>query len=604
MLQDSENYIEAIYFIHDERRRLYFWGYINVNFNNTLLFVQNAVTGQRLPPAVRLDGEANRRGTLTSYGLSPSGEYIVLVYNVDSKKNSILSEGSLTLIWQINNRLKFTRRLRSEPWAKICFSHECESSRYTRTVTDVVFLGGGYCLTPSGEIHLASNSRRPLSDLLPKHFDSANMGIWGSFFSLNGKYFFITEWRGDSTLQGMRPAEFQAVRLALFTETSECLCSWKDSNRKVVDVSPSGRLLVLSPNSSTIPTSNGEESLCLYDVGTSETLLLPFGKELSYYDPKFHFTENEMKLIMFTRTYFNSTMNVFVWSDLQLQPLLKSYGELKLEPGCIIRPAQIHINDDECSALMVSKNKVIQQVDFRTQVIFPDAPHVDDDYPCTTSQVSKDGVRWACLDYGQSKARLQMTDLSDAKSSIYKLDLEFSTSDDPSLRAVAFSPNLGTLMVDAQIYSITMGRNGLTLTTFTIQDLSDLIARHRSRWNSYLKCLISPCNSYFICFGSGDPDTDPGEAAPTIVYAFRVDLVSMSSARLNLYLPEDLTFFSAGFHPSQPLMVVTYTTSSGLSVQDYSIKEHRAQVSIVELESLGVEPADLPRSTSFTERVK
>ena len=594
LLQDSENYGEEIYFIHDERRRLYFWGYTNVAFNNTLLFVQNAVTGQRLPPAVRVDGEADERGTLASYGLSPSGEYIVLVYNI-GPNNGPWSKGSLTLIWQINDRLNFTRRLRGEPWAKICFSHECESNRFTRTATNVVFLGDGYCLTPSGQIHLASNSRRPLSNLLPKHFDSAYMDIRDSFFSPNGKYLFITKWLEDS----------QAVRLALFTETSEYLCSWKDSRRKVVHVSPSGRLLVLSPHAGTIFPGEGEETLCLHDVSTSETLLLPFGKELDYYDPKFHFNENEMELMMFTGIHSNSTMNVFVWSDLQLQPFLKSHGELRLEPSCIFRPAQIHINDDECSALMVLQNRVIQRVDLRPEVTFPDAPDIDDDYPGTTSQMSKDGMRWARLDYGQSKARLQMTDLSDARSSIQKLDLELSTSDDRNSRAVAFSPNLDTLVVDAQIYSITQGRNGLTFTSFTIQGLSDLIARHRSRSKSrywrHLESLISPCNSYVIYFSS--EGSELGEASDPIVYAFRVNLVSRSSARLNLHLPEDLVFFSAGFHPSLPLMLVSYITSYEPSVQDWG-KGHQEQVSIIELESLGMEPADLPHNTSLNERIR
>ena len=584
LLQDSEAYTQDIYFIHDEQRRLYFWGYRYTKLNNIRLFAQNAVTGQRLPPAVKLDGGANQWGYLATYGLSPSGEYIVLVYNV-------VDERSLTLVWQINEGLKFTRRLRSEPWAKICFSHECESSLFASTATNVVFLGGGYCLTPSGKINLASNNRRPLSDLLPRHFDPPKIGVWGSFFSPNGKYLFISTMLDDGSCQ--------AVRVALSTEISECFDSWKDPRRHVADVSPSGRFLVLSPETF---TSSGSDSLHLYDVGTSKTLLLPFVGELDIAAAKFHFNKNEMELIMFIvgRTHGISTVNVLVWKDLQSHPLLKGHGELKSEDYKILR-YQIHINADECSAHMVSKTRVIQRVDFRTQVTFPDAPDVGDDYPCTISQVSKDGVRWARLDYGQSKARLQMTDLSDARSSILKLDLELSASDDPNLRAVAFSPNLGTLVVGAQIYSITNGRNGLTLTSFTIQGLSDLTERHRLRSHSRVECLISPCNSYLLFFNSKDPD--PGEGAHTIVYAFRVDLVSMSSARLNLHLPKDLTFFSAGFHHSRPLMLVTYTTSSGPSVQDRG-KGHRAQVSIFELESLGMEPADLPRSTSFTERVK
>lgn len=593
---DSRLHDERIFFIHDERRRLYFRG-DHYTDQNARLFVQNAITGQRLPPTVKLNGDADRTGILASYGLSPSGEYIVLVYKPYARKWA--AEGrNLTLIWQINEELKFTKRLRSEPWAKIIFSHECELGLFVTTATSIVFLDGGYCLTPSGEIHLASGSRRPLSDLLPKQFDSPNMVVLGSFFSPNGRYLFISTMLEDGTCQ--------AVRVALFTETLEYLCSWKDSSRRVADVSPSGRFLILSrPSFSSIFTSKGDEFLQLYDVSTSETLLLPFAKKLDYYEAKFHFKKNKMELIMFTGCWTHSmyTTNVLVWRDLQSYPLLKSYGELKSESDCYIWTYNIHINGDECSALMVSEKRVIQRVDFRTQVTFPGAPDVDDDYPCTISQVSKDGVRWAQLRHGQSKARLQMANLSDAGSPIYKLDLELSTCDEPDLRAVSFSPNLGVLVVDAQVFSITEGMNGLTSTSFTIQGLPDLIARYQSRLNphrgSRLRCNISPCNSYFICSSPGDPYSR--EAASPIVYAFRVDLVSKSFARLNLHLPKDLTFISADFHPSQQLMLLTYISSSGPSVQDPDSLQP-VQVSIVELVSLEMKHVALPRTTLFIER--
>ena len=580
---DSRLHDEGFFFIHDERRRLYFWGDQHIG-QYARLFVQNTITGQRLPPAVKLNGDADRTGSLANYGLSPSGEYIVLEYKIDARNGAIRR---LTFIWQINEELKFTKRLRGEPWAKISFSHECESGlpRWTGS-NNIVFLDGNYCLTPSGEIHLASGSRRPLSDLLPKHLGSTTMYLSGSSFSQNGKYLFISKILVDDTCQ--------ALRIALFTETSEYLCSWKDSRRYVADVSPSGRFLVLSP-SKCMSTASGDDSLHLYDVSTSETLLLPFVEKLQYYGAKFHFKKNEMELIMVTagRTHSMYTMKVLVWMGLQSYPLLKTYGELKSESDCYIPACKIHINADECSALMVSENRVIQRVDFRNQVTFPGAPYVDDDYPFTISQVSKDGARWAQLRYGQSKGRLQMTDLSNARSPFYKLDLELSTCDEPHFRAVSFSPNLGVLAVDAQVFSITERMNGLTSTSFTIQGLPDLIARYRSGLDSLrgsrLRCLISPCNSYFICSSPGD------------LYAFRIDFVSMSSARLNLHLPKDLTFLSAGFHPSQQLMLLAYISSSGLSVQD-SNRVQSAQVSIVELQNLEIKHIDLPQGKSFLQR--
>ena len=395
------------------------------------------------------------------------------------------------------------------------------------------------------------------------------------------------------------------MRVALFTDTSEYLCSWRDSRRHSADVSPSGRFLVLSTKDGRITTAKGEKSLHLYDVSTSETLLLPFVRELDYHEAKFHFQKNEMELIMFTgtRTHGVFTMNVLVWKDLQSRPLLTGYGELKLEVDYDISLYQIYINADECSALMIREKRIIQRINFCPQVTFPGAPDVDEDYPCTISQVSKDGVRWAQLRHGQSKARLQMTDLSDARSPIYKLDLELSTCDEPRFRAVSFSPNLGLLVVDAQIFSITEGMNGLTSISFTIQGLPDLIARYRSSLDSRhwcrLRCLISPCNSYFIFSGPGDPYLR--EATPSTVYAFRIDLVSMSSARLSLHLPKDMTFISADFHPSQHLLLLAYLVSFGLSVQD-SNEVQSAQVSIVELQSLEMKHIDLPQGKSFLQR--
>ena len=582
-----------IFFIHDERRRLYFWGHYRTDLNNVRLFVQNAITGQRLPPAVRLDGEAGREGYLDSYGLSPSGEYIVVVYRTKAKNVDSAEGRRLTLVWHISEELRFTKRLRSEPWARISFSHQSQIRRFRPTENCVVFLDDGYCLTPSGEIHLASSSRRPLFDGLLKGFDLADMDFHGSFYSRNGKYLFISE-----MLHGI----YRAKRVALSMETSEYICSWKDSSRRLADVSPSGRFLVLSSDGDMIRTGRGDENLYLYDVSTSETVLLPFVQRLNYYEAKYHFMKNETELIAFIGCWIHGVcmMNVLIWSDLQSDPVLRSHGQLNVG---FIEPHQIHVNDDESSALMVSEDRVIRRVDFRTQVTFPDSSDLNDDYPCTVSRVSKDGTRWALLRFGQNKAQLQITDVSAARGPIHRLDLELSPCDEPHLLAASFSPNLRVLVVDAQVFSIVEGRNGLTATSFTIQGLPELLLHYRTRLNFrdwyHLRCLISPCNSYFIYISPGDPIAR--EAAPSTLYAFRVDLVSRSSVRLNLHLPKDMTFISADLHPSQQLMLLTY---SSFSRPDYQLLEEAPppQVSIVELGSLEMKPIVLPKNRPFVTR--
>ena len=607
-VQKSRTFNTAIFFIHDERRRLYFWGYCSIDLNNVQLFVQNAITGQRLPPAVKLDGEAGEHVDLYSYGLSPSGKYIAVVYlDIVMDDNCARIFRFTTLVWQINEELRFTKRLRSEPWARTAFSHQWEMGPYgpemPPTTRSVVFLDDDYCLTPSGEIHLASGSQRSLLHRLPKHFDFAEMHVVDLFYSQNGKYLFISE-----TLHARVGGDriYRATRVALFTETPECICSWKESSRRLADLSPRGRFLVLSRDFDTSLTEVGDEYLHLYDVSTCKTVLLPFIERLNHHGGKYHFTKNETELIFIEcGSYGIGTINVVVWSGLQSHPVLRSHGQFKSNFDHILKPCQIHVNDDESSALFVSGDMTIHRVDFRTTVTFPDSADVNDDYPCSISQVSEDGLYWALLRYGDKKAQLQTADVSAARGPIRRLDLERSTSIEPGHLAPTFSQNLRALVVGAQVFSIVNGMDGLTATSFTIQGLPELL-HYWTRlnfpyWYRNLRCLISPCNSYFVFINPGFPLSR--KALPSTIFAFRVDLQSRSSARLDLHLPKDLKFISTDFHPSQQLMLITYTSFSEPAIQDLE-KTLPLQVSLVELGSLEMKPIVLPKSRSFVTRAK
>ena len=589
----SEN---VIFFIHDERRRLYFWGEECIDLSNVRLFVQNAATGQRLPPATKLNSEAGHEAFLRNYGLSPSGEYIVLVYWISAKNVMVSDGGILTLIWRISGEMGFTRRMRSEPWARVVYSQQCQTDQFANAARSIVFLDGDHCLTPTGKIHLASGSERLIFDRLSERLGFDEMTVLASFYSENGKYLFISEKLHDGT--------YRAIRLALFTEASEYLCSWKESRRRLVDVSPSGRFLVLSTAPNSFQT-RGDDFLCLHEVDTSKSIQLTLVKRLDYIKAKYQFMKDETELIVFVPCYIHGipTINVSVWSDLQSDPLLRSYGQLKLDDP--ISPLQIHVNSDESSALMVLESRVIQRVEFSNNIEFPDAPDVNDDYPCTISQVSKDGVRWALLRYGQNKAQLQMTNVLSTRGSIHRLNLELSPCNEPHSRVASFSPDLWVLIVDTQVFSIAEGLHGLKSKSFTIQGLSELVVRFQTRLNPrhwcQLHCLISPCNSYVIFTCQGDPRAR--EDAPSVILAFRVDLESSSSTRLDLQLPKGLTYVSAAFHPSQHLMLLSYSSSSGFDTRDLE-EMPPLQISIVDLESLEMKPISLPVGGLFLQHLK
>lgn len=597
-VQGRHTFPTPIFFIHDERRRLYFWGQRDINLDNARIFVQNATTGQRLPPAAKPDGEADWEGYVSCYGISPSGEHIVVVYVTWSKNAGLRGRGqrSLTLIWQINEDLRFRRRMHSEPWARVIFSHQCENELFSFRTTRVVFLDGGYCLTPSGQVHLASGSRQPLPDRLLHSSVSTERTVLDSFYSQDGKYLFIST-------QDLNNGIYRALRATPFAETSGHLYSWKESSRRLADVSPSGRFLVLSTDLHWDPKTSGDEFLYLYDVDTNETNQLPFVQRLGYWEAKYQFARDETELIAFVpcQSYGIATMNVFVWTDLKSDPLLRSYGQLKVEDT--ILPQQIHVNEDKISALMVLKNKVVQRVEFRTQVTFPDAPDVNNDFPRFISRVSKDGIRWAMLRYGRNNGQVQMTNVSAAIGPIHRLDLEWFPCEEPHFPVASLSPDLSVLVVDAQVFSITERPHGLTSASFTIQGLQELLVRHRT--GPYIRvrilCLISPCNSYVVFISQGDPDV--GEAFPSTIYAFRIDLASRSSTRLDLHLPKDLIFLSASFHPSQHLMLLTYASSSEPSVKLLKAVP-QLQISIVELGSLQMKPIVLPEGCVIMESIE
>ena len=79
--------------------------------------------------------------------------------------------------------------------------------------------------------------------------------------------------------------------------------------------------------------------------------------------------------------------------------------------------------------------------------------------------------------------------------------------------------------------------------------------------------------------------------------------MSRSSTRLGLQLPKYLTYVSAVFHPSQHLMLLSYSSSSE---SDTKVLEEMPplQVSIVELESLEMKPISLAEGGLFIERLK
>lgn len=230
-------------------------------------------------------------------------------------------------------------------------------------------------------------------------------------------------------------------------------------------------------------------------------------------------------------------------------------------------------------------------------ISFPDAADVSDDYPWTLSAVSNDGVRLACVSYGRKRGQVQTMGLASAKGTVRQFDLAWSSCEEPELLTVGLSPDLGVLVVDADVFQLIGPHDGPTLVPYTIGGLPESLEAFRrgarpAHWCK-LQCHVSPCNSYIVYFCEGDPWSR--KTYPTTSFLFRIDTASRWSTRLDLPLPETLMFVSADFHPSLPLIVVSYSSSSE---PNYESPEHDEplpiHVAVVNLESLRMTQIKLP----------
>ena len=90
--------LNRIFLIHDERRKLYFWGDQFPGEAHPSLFVQNATIGQRLPPAKDLSMRLGPHDNFSCFATSPNGRYIAIVYESFFNSDDVFVSKELTLV--------------------------------------------------------------------------------------------------------------------------------------------------------------------------------------------------------------------------------------------------------------------------------------------------------------------------------------------------------------------------------------------------------------------------------------------------------------------------------------------------------------------------
>ena len=167
------------FFLYDESRDVYFWG----DYGRPIICVQHAKPGKTLPHAMGARADRTFDWLLSSHAMSKDGKYIGVVYNDSSYRRS------LTVIWEIHERLDFREMMQGEPWGRVVFQHTFDADYFTKGKESISFRDDHLCCTPSGLVHIPSARQTPIPKDL---FVSQQADRVQAAFSGNGDYLFIS----------------------------------------------------------------------------------------------------------------------------------------------------------------------------------------------------------------------------------------------------------------------------------------------------------------------------------------------------------------------------------------------------------------------------
>ena len=583
----------SVFLVHVQRQNVYVWGETEIQGDNHRIFVQHDKTGQRLPPAEYFGGESGQHWHLDDHALSPNGRHLVMYYMGYSSGSN--SWRGLTIAWRINEDIGFKGRMNRESWARVVSSHKSEKVFWVQRVRAVTFEDDNCCVTPCGRLNILTNSTEPLPARIIDSAKQSNL----SFFGCGGRYLFVS---GPSELSDDGPIQTQ--RFDLLDSNQPVACYRTEKGRHSIDVSPSGRYLVSAcpPDGPTFELE--EEMVYLYDTDSRATVRLPLLEPLAYRDCRTFFSHDETRFTAFIRSINDpQELNIVIWDRLPANPRLLSY--LRWDVGSIpLR--QLHVYEDATSAILVTRERNIQRIELSNGIEVPDVSKLTDDFPYSLSAIHRDCSHWTLVRYGSKGGKVQIINLAFPDTPARTFELEWSQKNIPDIRKQdhflpsCISTDLRVLIINGEVFDLAITNdewpcNMLALNSFTMEGASTLLKLYRDR-NKFqrLKCRISPCNSYVTYVGEGDQWGDRSRYSPAI-YIFRIDLKDRTSARLELSLPEDLISLSASFHPSLPLLAISYGFSTATKTElRQANTPPPLYLKILDLKSLTMTDLDLP----------
>ena len=594
---------DSVFLVHNEAQNLYIWGEIEIKGNSHSIHIQHDKTGRRLPPSEDFSLGPDQSWWLIDHELSPNGEYLVLLYNSED----FLEGSNLMLTWRIIKNVSFKRRMNCEPWARVIHRHTSNFGWFSDSSKAIMFTNNYSCITPIGTLDLVTGSRRPLPENITGWIGRAS----SLFYSRSGQSLFI------STISGLsKKTAVQARRTDLLDPSQHIDFYWEDKSRHLTSVSPSGRYLVLGPlDISTNRTE--EEALYIHDTKFQETIKLPFPKPLEHFVGKFHFSQDETRLTAFLDVTWN--LIVLNWDLLRPTSRLVSHASLDLD--LTIGLHGVHVHKDATSAVIVTRERMIQRIELGDRIEFLDVRYSIDEYPYRLSKTSRDGSHWALVSYGPKDGKVQIIDLGSPNNPTRHFMLQWSQSDTRETLTqgdglpIGISPDLHVLIINAEVFDLTTINTTTTSTTgkdpskrlilfsFTIEATPALLRPHRNQPKyDVLECMSSPCNSYVIYVRRGSRwGWDSEYSSPFLLY--HLDVRKRTSARLALILPERMISSHATFHPSLPLLTLSYASPTATELSNSEQSPPELRLVMIDLKSLEMTILEIPK-VQFAEGIR
>ena len=515
------------FFTYDESRDVFLYAEAEVLDYLETLFVQDRATGRRLPPAVNPDKELNR-ATLSEAVLSTDGKFLGILYKHDDPGSKL--QRLRTSIWRIDDEIGFKDQTKRGSWAQRIITHVPEDQILKWSCGAIVFGDDGCFYCPGVILDPHAGTQRSLTDRID---DCAENSKMNSAFSGDGRFLLLI----SSDMSVRKVSTHDPGNSEIFTLPESVFPStvhWI--------VSPTGRYLVFLTRYS---------ALNIFDTSLQRMKGLSLGSvqfNQSSGVKNCYFSSDETKLFGFFGDDDGDIFatKVLIWESLAGEPCIIGQGSWNTRS--FICNSQISVQKDDSAAWLVTAlNREIQKVALTVPevTVFPKVEAEKSKY-CISSSISNDGALLCLVFREQTKAQVQVLDLTSARALVRQLHLDLTRSADME---VSTSPNLELLAIGSDVFHI--GNEDHSLASMAILTTPIL-------WEDVTR-RFSSCNRYISCTQSGSYTQSSDTTQYAKIAIFRVDLQERTSDQIDIELPRQLRKISANFHPSRPLMLLSYT---------------------------------------------